>query len=128
MKLPRALPKLLPTLREKMPTTRVLLLGLLPRQNEYFSGRVANINKIIAKLDDGKTVRFLDMGDQFQTTLGKVKPELYSPDQLHPVAAGYQVWADTMQPLFDALLKAPPLKAPPPPIMGEPENSASCSL
>lgn len=100
--------KIVQTLRTKLPKTKILLMGLLPRQNEYFSGRVKTINAIIAKLDDGKAVRFLDMGDQFATALGKVKPELYSPDQLHPNEAGYEVWADTMQPLFDAMLKTPP--------------------
>ena len=103
--------KVVRTLQKKLPTTRILLLGILPRQNEYFSNRIVGINKSIAKLDDGNAVRFLDMVDKFQTAVGKVKPELYNPDQLHPVTAGYQVWADTMQPLFDALLKAPPLKA-----------------
>jgi len=100
--------KIVGTLRTKLPRTKVLLLGLLPRQNEYFSGRLAAINKAVARLDDGRAVRFLDMGPQFATALGKVKPDLYGPDQLHPVAAGYQVWADAMQPLFDALMKTPP--------------------
>ena len=100
--------KIVQTLRVKLPRTKILLLGLLPRQNEYFCGRIAAINKIIAKSDDGRAVRFLDMGAQFAAAPGKVKPDLYGPDQLHPVAAGYRVWADAMQPLFDAMLKTPP--------------------
>ena len=103
--------KIVTTLQAKLPTTRILLCGLLPRQNKYFSGRIAHINKLIAPLDDGNAVRFLDMGGKFQTALGKVKHELYNNDQLHPVAAGYVVWADTMQPLFDAMLHAAPLKS-----------------
>jgi len=94
-------------LRQKLPNTKVLLLGILPRQNEYFSGRVQHINAIIRKLDDGKNVRFLDMGSKFQTTQGKgdVHKELYTGDVLHLVKPGYQVWADTMQPLFDEMMK-----------------------
>lgn len=99
--------KIVGTLHAKLPRTNILLLGLLPRQNEYFSGRIVTINKAIAKLDDGHAIRFLNMGPQFATALGKVRPELYVSDQLHPDTAGYQVWADTMQPLFDALLKTP---------------------
>lgn len=99
--------KIVATLRTKLPRTKILLLGLLPRQNEYFSGRIVTINKAVAKLEDGHAVRFLDMGPKFATALGKVRPELYSPDQLHLNAAGYQAWADAMQPLFDALLRAP---------------------
>ena len=92
------------TLRKKLPETKILLLGLLPRQNDYFSNRVIHINRIIGRLDDGKTIRFLDMGPKFLNAPGKVKPELFNADQLHLVAAGYQVWADTMQPLFAAML------------------------
>ncbi len=90
-------------LRQRLPQTNILLLGVLPRQNEYFSNRARNINAIISKLDDGHSVRFLDMSDKFQTEVGKVKPELFGPDQLHINTAGYQVWANTMQPLFDAM-------------------------
>jgi lysophospholipase L1-like esterase len=97
--------KIVTTLRQKLPQTKILLLGLLPRQNTWFSGRTAKINSIIAKLDDGKSVRFLDMSSQFQTETGKVKPELYNADQLHLVKKGYELWADTMQPLFDEMMK-----------------------
>jgi len=97
--------KIVSTIRAKSSTTKVLLLGLLPRQNDYFSNRTKHINALIAPLDDGKTVRFLDLSDRFQTEVGHVKPELYGPDQLHLVKAGYQVWADAMQPLFDSMMK-----------------------
>ncbi len=92
-------------LRKRLPNTKILLLGVLPRQNDYFSKRAANINKVIAKLDNGETVRFLDMSDKFQTEVGKVKPELFGGDQLHINTAGYQMWADTMQPLFEQMLR-----------------------
>lgn len=93
------------TLRLKLPQTKVLLLGVLPRQNDYFSNRAKNINAIIAKLDDGKIVRFLDMSARFQTDVGKVVPELYVGDQLHLAKPGYQMWADAMKPLFDQMMK-----------------------
>ena len=92
-------------LRQKLPDTKILLLGLLPRQNEYFSGRTAHINKLITPLADEKMVRFFDMSAQFQTEVGKVKPELYNRDQLHLEAKGYETWAATMKPLFDEMLK-----------------------
>ena len=91
-------------LRAKLPDAKVLLLGLLPRQNTWFTGRVAAINRIIAKLDDRKTVRFLDLGAKFASAPGVVIPELYNKDQLHLVAKGYQLWADSMAPLFDELM------------------------
>lgn len=93
------------TLQTKLPKTKILLLGLLPRQNDFFSNRTKNINTMISKLDNGKTIRFLDMSSAFQTEIGKVKPELYNADQLHLEAPGYEMWAKTMAPLFNAMLK-----------------------
>ncbi len=92
-------------LRQKLPNVRVLLMGLLPRQNEYFCQRIANINLTISKLAGrNRQVRFLDLGPQFMSAPGVVMPKLYNADQLHLVGAGYQVWADAMQPLFDSML------------------------
>jgi lysophospholipase L1-like esterase len=93
------------TLRQKLPKTKILLLGILPRQNEWFSNRAKNINAIIAKLDDGKAVRYFDMSAKFQTEVGKVVPQLYTDDQLHLATPGYQMWAETMQPLFSQMMK-----------------------
>ena len=97
--------KIVREIRAQLPNTKVLLLGVLPRQNAYFSQRAKNINALIATDDDGKNVRFLDMSEQFQTELGKVRPELYVPDQLHLATKGYQVWAETMAPLFEQMLQ-----------------------
>ena len=92
-------------LRQKLPNSKILLLGLLPRQNEYLSNRTAHINRLIAPLADDKMVRFFDMSAQFQSEVGKVKPELYNRDQLHLEAKGYETWATTMKPLFDEMMK-----------------------
>ncbi len=92
-------------LRTKLPKTKVLLLGLLPRQNAYFSGRTQHINSLIVKLDDGKSVRFLDMSPKFQESVGVVKKELFVGDQLHLNAKGYEVWGETMAPLLAQMLK-----------------------
>ena len=100
------------TLRAKLLTTKILLLGLLPRQNDYFSNRVIHINSLIGKLDDGKNIRFLDMGAKFADSPGKVKANLYNADQLHLAPEGYEVWADAMQPLFTAMLGKVAMTAP----------------
>lgn len=91
-------------IQHKLPQTTIMLIGLLPRQNEWFCGRVKRINGIIAKLDDGKQVRFIDAGDRFASAPGKVIPDLYNQDQLHLVKKGYETWAATIKPLFDELL------------------------
>jgi lysophospholipase L1-like esterase len=96
--------KVVELLRAKLPETKILLLGMLPRENEWFCGRVSRINAITAKLDDGKVVRYLDMGAKFASAPGNLHSELYNNDRLHLAAKGYAMWADTMQPLFDELM------------------------
>ncbi len=92
-------------LREKLPDAKVLLLGILPRQNDYFCNRIDRINALIAKATDGKMVRYLDMGQAFVQAPGKVSADLYTPDQLHLVAKGYELWKAKMQPVLDEMLK-----------------------
>ena len=62
------------------------------------------VNADLAKLDDGVNVRFLDIAPVFLGQDGKI-PFALMPDQLHPVAAGYQLWADAMKPLLTEMLK-----------------------
>lgn len=92
-------------IENKLPRAKILLLGLLPRQNDYFCGRVRRINASIAKLDDGKRTRFLDFGARFLGPDEKIKPELYDKDQLHLSPAGYEQWGQAMDPLVRAMLE-----------------------
>lgn len=92
-------------IRAKLPQTKVLLLGILPRQNDYFCSRIDNINARIAGLDDGTYVRYLDMTAAFEESHGKVKTPLFDGDQLHLASPGYRVWAGIMRPVFDAIVK-----------------------
>ncbi len=91
--------------REKLPRAKVLLCAVLPRQNDYFSGRVYKINAAIKPLSDGLTVRFLDLTERFQDAPGKIKPELFDKDQLHLAPQGYEVWAEAMEPTLAEMLK-----------------------
>jgi lysophospholipase L1-like esterase len=93
-------------IRTKLPDTKILLLGIFPRGNleDFSRSEIALINTVIAKLDDGKTVKFLDLTPDFLEADGTL-PRSIMPDLLHPNAHGYQIWADAMEPTLAELLK-----------------------
>ncbi|MCX5684380.1 MAG: GDSL-type esterase/lipase family protein [Planctomycetota bacterium] len=102
--------KIVEAIRAKLPKTKVLVLGIFPRGDkktgELNAGamvKIKAVNAVLAKLDDGKTVRYLDLANKFIVD-GKVPMDVM-PDQLHLSAKGYQIWAETMQPLLEEMMK-----------------------
>ncbi len=107
--------KIIQQIRTKIPGAQILLLAIFPRgprknsigtwddavrRSEVI--RAANLE--LAKLDDGKMIRYLDIGPKFLGPDGKIPNEIM-PDQLHPNAAGYKIWAAAMQPLLEEMLR-----------------------
>jgi lysophospholipase L1-like esterase len=95
------------TLREKTPKTKVLLLGIFPRNAKADAkdrGRIAAINKEIAKLDDGKNVKYLDIGQKFLAENGELPRDIMW-DSLHLTSRGYEIWAEAILPTLRELLK-----------------------
>src|SRR5262249_19233940 len=87
-------------IHKKSPTTKVLLLGIFPRQvkpDNVQRDKLKKVNAIIAKLDDGgKTVKYLDIGDKFLESDGTISKEMM-PDSLHLSKKAYQIWADNVK-------------------------------
>ena len=99
--------KIVDQIHQKLPQTKVLLLAIFPRDADATSPRrqkIEQINKELAKLEDGKLTRFLNINDKFLTSDGVLSKEIM-PDLLHPNEKGYQIWADAMQPLLDEMMK-----------------------
>jgi beta-glucosidase len=106
--------KIVGLIRARIPTTKVLLLAIFPRGPRAKDGRGPNyaqrmavidpVNRQLATLDDGVNVRFLDLGPKFRGPDGKI-PDALMGDQVHPTIAGYQVWAQAMQPLLVAMMR-----------------------
>ena len=93
-------------IRARLPDSKILLLAIFPRGtlDDPQRAQVALINTAIAKLDDGKMVRFLDIDPKFIEADGTL-PTSIMPDLLHPSVKGYQIWADAMNPILDEMLK-----------------------
>ncbi|MCC6124031.1 MAG: GDSL family lipase [Pirellulales bacterium] len=108
--------KIVETLRRKLPQTKILVIGIFPRAKEKkqpAKEAIAKINARIANLDDGKTVRYRDIGDRFLGKDGAVVEELLF-DGVHPTAKGYAVWAKAIESDVVKLMHedAPRTKAP----------------
>jgi lysophospholipase L1-like esterase len=105
-KIAAGIEKIVGIIREKLPSTKVLLLGILPRggADDPRRARIKNINRIIGDLDDGgQHVKFLDMGPKFLRSDGSIGTDVMA-DLLHPTAKGYQIWADAMRSTLASLL------------------------
>jgi lysophospholipase L1-like esterase len=92
-------------LRKDFLDAKILLLAIFPRgAGPSDPNRVKNeaANKIIAKLDDGKHVFFMNINDKFLDADGKLIG--FRPDNLHPVAQGYEAWAAAVAPTLKSLM------------------------
>jgi len=99
---------ILKEIRKKSDHTKILLLGVFPRGEKAdhpLRAAVKEINDAIAKLDDdGKVVKYLDIGDKFLQPDGSILKEIM-PDFLHLSEKGYHIWADAIKEPLVELLK-----------------------
>jgi lysophospholipase L1-like esterase len=97
---------ILQTIHAAAPTSKVLLLGILPRGGPgdgALRRRIVATNHLLAHLADGHAVRFLDAGEPFLSATTGVRTSLM-PDGLHPSAAGYQVLGNLINPVLRRML------------------------
>jgi lysophospholipase L1-like esterase len=92
-------------LRQKLPNTKILVLGIFPRGEKASPQRekIAEANKLVSKLADKKMIFYQDLGQLFLEPDGTLKRDLM-PDLLHPNERGYEAWANEMEPSIFALM------------------------
>jgi lysophospholipase L1-like esterase len=95
-------------LRDRLPKSRILLLGVFPRGQKPMAirERLKSVNLQIAKLDDGSNVHYLDLSRAFLNDDGTISKEIM-PDYLHLSQRGYRLWADAMEPTLWSMLDEP---------------------
>jgi beta-glucosidase len=96
-------------LRQKLPDTRILLLGLWPRgatSDDPLRQEVGLVNQLIPACADGSIIAYADIGGVLLDRNGVLSQTL-SPDLLHFSGAGYKLLAPKLDPLIDQLLAAP---------------------
>jgi lysophospholipase L1-like esterase len=119
----RGLRAVLDVCRQKAPDAVCVLMGITPRNdNTAIRVTVNKVNERMARLADGKKVRYLNINDKLADKEGKFLDGM-SPDGLHLSAKGYQVWADALKPLITELLGPPAHQDLAPPPTGDPSRS-----
>jgi lysophospholipase L1-like esterase len=94
-------------MRKDFPNAKILLLGIFPRSTpgDPVRDKLAQVNRIISKLDDQSHVFYLDIGAHFLDEKGYFLPDSFRPDNLHPLAKGYDIWGEAVKDKLAELLK-----------------------
>jgi len=124
----RGLRAIVDACRAKAPGATVVLTAIFPRNdNLAVLPQIARVNANLAKMADGKTVRYLDVNDRLADKDGRLFPGMMG-DGLHPTVKGYQVWADALKPILTELLGPPAATDQAPPPTGDPSKQGASSL
>lgn len=94
-------------LRRNFPAAKILLLAIFPRSvpGDPVRDKIAEVNRIISRLDDQQHVFYMDIGSRFLDEKGFFLPDAFRPDNLHPAARGYDIWGEAVSPTLSAWLK-----------------------
>ena len=94
-------------MRQDFPNAKILMLAIFPRNlpGDPVRDKIAEINRIISRLDDKKHVFYMDIGQKFLDEKGVFLPDAFLPDNLHPQAKGYDIWGQAVRPKLLELMK-----------------------
>jgi lysophospholipase L1-like esterase len=96
-------------LRQKLPSTRILLLGLTPRGGapwDQLRTEASQVNEMIGSCADGQTIWATDIGQPLLDAKGMLSNTL-SPDYLHFNAEGYERIVPDLDHWIDQVFGAP---------------------
>lgn len=106
--------------RRKAPGAVIVLTALFPRNDDMaLVPEINAVNRNLAAMADGKTVRYLDVNDKLADKDGRLFDGMMH-DKLHPTVKGYQVWADGLKPILAEILGPPAAIDLAPPPTGDP--------
>ncbi len=99
----------------------IVLTAIFPRNdNLAVLAEIEQVNAALARLADGRTVRYLNVNDRLADQDGRLPRMMNERDKLHPALPGYQVWADGLKPILTKLLGPPAAVDHAPPPTGDP--------
>jgi lysophospholipase L1-like esterase len=102
----KAIRQIVLIIHQRLPSTRVLLIGILPRgdKNSIERKKARDVNNQIRNLEDHDKTRYLDLTSAFLDIDGNI-PAAVMPDQLHLTAEGYEIWLREMEPLLKEMME-----------------------
>lgn len=94
-------------MRKNFPNAKILLLAIFPRgvPGDPVRDKLAEVNRIISKLDDKQHVFYMDIGAKFLDEKGNFLPDAFRPDNLHPAAKGYDIWGAAVKDKLAELMR-----------------------
>ena len=86
------------SLKKQAPNAKIVLFAIFPRgvPKNRLRDKIDKINAEIVKFADGKQVVWENINSRLMDSEGKIDKTM-RPDLLHPVTAGYVVWADALK-------------------------------
>jgi lysophospholipase L1-like esterase len=120
----RGMQAILQRFQTKAPNAVVVVTAIFPRNDNIAVMPVINkVNDNLFKLADGKKIRYVNVNTKLADPGGKLFEGMMNPDNLHPAAKGYQIWADELKPIFTELLGPPEAEDHAPPPTGDPSQA-----
>ncbi|MGL4993331.1 MAG: GDSL-type esterase/lipase family protein [Bacteroidales bacterium] len=94
-------------IKEKMPNSKVLLLGPLPAlaREDKLRGDIDDVHRLLSHKEWGSMVRYLNPESWFVNEEGNLLLDLYSRDLIHLSNKGYDKWAKSMRPIIEEMIK-----------------------
>jgi lysophospholipase L1-like esterase len=91
-------------LHTKLPTTKIVVLGILPRgaPQDPFRAQITAINQKVSGLADNQHIWFADVGSDLLQPDGTISPATM-PDGLHPSHQGYDIIFSAISGLINKL-------------------------
>ena len=91
-------------LRGMLPDTKILLLAIFPSKDPDKNQKTNGANPYLAKMDDGKMVRYLDINAKFMNQDGKLRNDVMR-DEVHLNRNGYIIWGENIAQTLDKMMK-----------------------
>ena len=116
----RGIKAIVDTFREKVPDATVVVMGMLPRNDNLQSmPMIDRINEKISQLAEDEKIRYLNINDKLTDGDGRLAEQM-SRDGLHLEEPAYQIWADALKPILTEVIGPPSDEDHAPPPTGDP--------